>query len=133
MEAVLVAAAALAAYPEHTASRIDATFTAAQSLTTLLTTESLLFAAFNAGIVLTAPSKGGRQITRTNSYRLAKASVAALGAVASAAAPAWWQVFGDHWPASALRALEGVGIAVGIVVQPVVAAIVVYANRPPRS
>jgi hypothetical protein len=37
-------------------------FGSTQALTTLLTTESLLFAAFNAGFGLTAPSAAGRRI-----------------------------------------------------------------------
>lgn len=115
------------------ASNQDASgFTAAQSLTTLLTTESLLFAAFNAGVVLTAPAAGGRQITPTNAYRLAKACVLALAAVAVAAGFAWWQVFGDAWPDSHLRALEAIGIAVGITVQPIIGGIIVRSSRPRR-
>jgi hypothetical protein len=37
-------------------------FGSTQALTTLLTTEPLLFAAFNAGFGLTAPSAAGRLI-----------------------------------------------------------------------
>ncbi len=37
-------------------------FGSTQALTTLLATESLLFAAFNAGFGLTAPSAAGRRI-----------------------------------------------------------------------
>jgi hypothetical protein len=110
----------------------DTAFTAAQSLTTLLTTESLLFAAFNAGVVLATPVASGRRITPAQAYRLAKGSVAVLAAVAAAAALAWWQVFGDDWPDSTLRGIEGAGIAVGIISQPIVAAIVARSNRPQR-
>jgi hypothetical protein len=108
----------------------DSGFSAAQSLTTLLTTESLLFAAFNAGVVLTAPSTTGRRITPQHAYWLAMGCVAVLGAVAAAGALAWWQVFGDDWPSSTFRAIEGLGIAVGILAQPIVATIIARSYRP---
>ena len=113
------------------AASTTAAFTAAQSLTTLLTTESLLFAAFNAGVVLSSPSATGRQIKPMHAYWLAKACVGVLGAVATAAALAWWQVFGDGWSHSTLRDIEGLGIGVGILAQPVVGAIVARSYRPP--
>jgi hypothetical protein len=125
MTALLLAAVA-PAMPSATG------FTAAQSLTTLLTTESLLFAAFNAGVVLATPTASGRRITPTQAFLLAKGCVAVLAAVAIAGALAWWQVFGDGWPDSALRGIEGVGIAVGIVSQPIVGGIVAWSHRPQR-
>jgi hypothetical protein len=127
MTATLIAAAAKAATTSATA------FAATQALTTLLTTESLLFAAFNAGVVLTTPTATGRRITPDQAYLLAKSCVGVLCAVAAAGALAWWQVFGDHWPQSSFRALEGIGIAVGIVAQPIVAAVVARSYRPRRA
>ena len=105
-------------------------WTGAQSLTTLLTTESLLFTAFSAGVVLAAPQTSPLKLSRTGAYRVAKACVGVLALVATAAALAWWQVFGDHWPPSAMRGIEGAGIAIGIIAQPIVAGIVVWSRRP---
>ena len=113
------------------ATGADVGFSAAQSLTTLLTTESLLFAAFNAGVVLAAPATRPKNIAPANAYRLALGCVGVLAAVALAAALAWWQVFGDHWTGASLRTLEALGIAIGIVVQPIVALVVARSNRPP--
>jgi hypothetical protein len=133
MQAFFLAAATKTPLPAGAPAHVtDAAFTAAQSLTTLLTTESLLFAAFNAGVVLTAPAAAGRRITPLNAYRLAKTSVVALAVVAFAAALAWWQVFGDDWPDSNFRQFEGLGIAIAILVQPIVAAIVARSGRPQR-
>jgi hypothetical protein len=112
------------------AATSSAPFTSANALTTLLTTESLLFAAFNAGIVLTVPTATVRQITPGQAYALARGCVAVLALVAIAGAVAWCGVFADGWPHSPTRVVEGLGIAVGIAVQPVVAGIVAWSNRP---
>lgn len=113
---------------------LPTTFTAAQALTTLLTVESLLFAAFNAGFALTASVAGGRNITKQGAYVLAWCVVAALCVIAAAAGAAWWQVFGDTAkPHSALRWFEAAGIAVGILVQPGVAWRIALAGKPPQA
>lgn len=108
-------------------------FSAAESLTTLLTTESLLFAAFSAGVVLTAPTTRPKRITPKNANLLAFGCVGVLAAVAVAAALAWWQVFGDNWTGASMRTLEALGIAIGIAAQPIVALIVALGSRPPKS
>jgi hypothetical protein len=107
-----------------------ATFSASQSLTALLTTESLLFAAFNVGVGLSAPIAAGRNISRRGVFLLAVFALVALGLVASAGVLAWWQVFIDHWPASSLRRLEAVGIFVGLIVQPLFTAVVARSLKP---
>jgi len=108
----------------------DRAFTAAQSLTLLVTMESLLFAALNVGLVLAAPVAGGRNISRSGAYRLAKFAVAGLAVVATAAVMAWWQVFVDHWPESDLRKLQAVGALVGICIQPLISAVAAYGIKP---
>jgi MFS family permease len=106
--------------------------TAAQYLTTLITMESLLFAAFNVGVAMTSPVAGGRRMSAQAAFRLAKTSVAALTIVAGAGLLAWWQVFADDWPSSTMRVLQALGIAVGILVQPIVSFGVAMASRPPK-
>src|SRR5438128_1164899 len=105
-------------------------FTAAQSLTLLLTTESLLFAAFNVGLAFALPVATERNISKTGAYWLAFFAAACLTFVASGAFVAWWQVFENHWPDGFLRPWEAVAAAVGICVQPVVSFIAVQAIRP---
>jgi hypothetical protein len=106
-------------------------FTTAQSLTLLLTTESLLFAAFNVGLALGTPVAGGRNISRASAFRLALFAVLALTAVALGALLAWWQVFVDHWPGSFLREVEAAAAVAGITVQPIVSFIAAMGMKPP--
>jgi hypothetical protein len=74
-----------------------AAFGAAQALTTLLTTESLLFAAFNVGFGLTVPSTTGRRISPMGAYRLALATVFILAVVAwSTTLRVLWALGGYH-------------------------------------
>jgi hypothetical protein len=104
-------------------------FTAAQSLTLLLTTESLLFAALSISVTLSSPTLGGRGITRRDVFRLAAAVVTVLGFIAIAAGFAWWQIFGDNWPTGWLSRIEGIGIAVGIVAELGIAIVITKAVR----
>lgn len=106
-------------------------FSAAQSLTLLVTMESLLFAALNVGLALALPAVGGRNISRTGAYRLAKLAAACLTVVAAGALLAWWQVFIDEWPTSFLRKLIAGAVAVGVCAQPVISWIAVRAIKPP--
>ena len=108
-------------------------FSASQALTTLLTAESLLFAALNIGLAMATPTAGGRQITRKWAFGFALVAVIALTVVAAAGFLAWWEVFGSGWPTSNFRKTEALGIATGILVQPAISAALAYAIRPPRA
>jgi len=92
-----------------------------------------MFAALNAGVVMATPVSGGRNMTRSGALKLALGAAGALTVVAAAALVAWWQVFVDDFPDSDLRFIEGLGIATGIVVQPVVSFIVAAGLRKPKS
>src|SRR5256885_6415692 len=94
-------------------------FSAAQALTLLVTMESLLFAGLNVGLALAIPVAGGRNISRAGAHRLAAFALGALTIVAAGAILAWWQVFADAWPGSALRVIEAVAVLIGIAAQPV--------------
>ena len=104
--------------------------TAGQTLTLLLTTESLLFAAFNVAAGLIGPTAGGRQLSAVASWVITLLVGCTLLLVAIGAGLAWWQVFGEAWPESTMRQIEGLAALGGIVVQPVIAGVVVYATRP---
>jgi hypothetical protein len=106
------------------------TFTATQALTLLLTTESLLFAAFNVGVALTTPVAGGRNLTRKAAWLLAVSVSLALACVATGAFMAWWQVFVDHWPHSFFGRAEAAVALIGILVQPVVSLAASYGIKP---
>lgn len=108
-------------------------FSATQALTVLITIESLMFAALNAGVVMSTPVAGGRNITRSGAFKLALGAVGALTLVAASALLAWWQVFVDEFPDSGLRFVQGLGIALGIVVQPIVSFIVALGVRQPKG
>jgi len=105
-------------------------FSAAQSLTLLVTMESLLFAASTVALTLGRPVAGGSGISAKGAYRLACAVVAALSTIASGAVMGWWQVFADHWPESTLRALEAIAILIGISAQPLVSFATARAIKP---
>lgn len=64
----------------------------AQALTTLLTVESLIFAALGVGVAVTAAVPGGRSPYLAEG-KLARHIALALTLVAVAAGTAWWQVF----------------------------------------
>ncbi|HEV7564609.1 MAG TPA: hypothetical protein VGO31_01460 [Microbacteriaceae bacterium] len=115
----------MAAIPGGTPS----TFSAAQALTLLLTTESLLFAALNVSVALATPVVGGRNIRPRSIFHLAAAVALALGVVAAAAGLAWWQIFASPWPDSWFMRGEAVGIAVGILAEVGIAVAITKAVR----
>jgi hypothetical protein len=82
---------------------------------------------------MASPSKSGRNISAAGAFRLALFAVAMLGVVAIAGAMAWWQVFANPWPGSAMRIIEAGGIALGISAQPVISAYLAWGIRPPAG
>jgi hypothetical protein len=89
-----------------------------QALTTLLTVESLIFAALGIGIAVTAAVPGGRSPYLVKG-KLARRIALTLTAVAVGAGTAWWQVFmrpvhPHGFPAWS----QAVGVAIAVVAQP---------------
>jgi hypothetical protein len=89
-----------------------------QALTTLLTVESLTFAAFGIGFAVTVPVMGGRT-PYLSTGRLARAIAIVLTLVAASAATAWWEVFMQPTAPRGLFAwAQALGIVVALVAQP---------------
>ena len=99
------------------------TLAPADSLTASITMEGLLFAAFAVGSKLTEEKEGGRHAFFAQG-RFGLCIVVVLFVIAAAAATSWVEVFGIGWPSSFGEALLSLGLAVGIVAQPVFAAII---------
>jgi hypothetical protein len=90
----------------------------AQALTTLLTVESLIFAALGVGVAVTASVPGGRSPYLAQG-KLARRIALALTAVAFAAGTAWWQVFMEpSQPHGFFGWTQAVGVAIAVVAQP---------------
>lgn len=93
----------------------------AEALSISITMEGLLFAAFAVGNKLTEPSGEGRSPFYTQGW-FGWCIVAAIGFIAVGAGATWWEQFGHDWPPSVSRFLLGIGLAIGIVSQPIFAA-----------
>jgi len=98
------------------------------SLTTALTVEGLLFAAFSVSYQLAKPKQGGRNRFFTGAW-FGWLIVAALTCVAVSAAASWWATFQPDWPDTTNEMLRAGGLAVGIVAQPIFAAIINWQAR----
>jgi hypothetical protein len=85
--------------------------------------EGLLFAAFAVGSKLTERKEGGRHAFFAQG-RFGLSIVVVLFIVAVAASASWVEVFGVGCPASVGEGLLSVGLAIGIVMQPVFAAVI---------
>jgi|SRR5579859_792505 len=107
-----------------------AAFSAGDSLTLLVTTETLMFAALTIAVTLSQPVAGGRNMSRENVWRLVAAVTVTITVVAAAAALAWWQTFAQPWSSSWLRGVESAGILVGVIAEVVIAIAVARAVRP---
>lgn len=96
-------------------------FTLANALATLLTTESLLFAAFALAVNLTAPSKRVRAWVVPPAW-LAAFAVLGLSFVATGAGVAWHGIFVvGGWPSAFPEQVIAASIAAAIAVQPCLA------------
>lgn len=97
--------------------------TPAESLTATITMEGLLFAAFSVGTKLTETTKKGRHPFFTLGW-FGWCVVGVLYFLAMAAAVSWVEVFGVGWPASPGEFLLALGLAIGIVGQPIFATVI---------
>ena len=91
------------------------TFTSANAISTLLTTESLLFAVF--ALALSFPSSPLAR-TAVSGRQIVFWAAALVTLVASGAAVAWLNLFLAHWPARFGTWFPAVAIAGGIIAQP---------------
>lgn len=108
-------------------------FTLANALGTLLTTESLLFAAFTLAVNLSAPTNRVRRWLIPGPLLVAVAIVA-LGAVAVGAATAWFEIFvvGGFPKQGAERIIAGAVVG-AIVIQPLLAFLLAMGLRTPKA
>lgn len=92
-----------------------------QALTTSLTAESLMFAAFGVSYSLaTTPRDGGRSIFFSRAW-LGWAVVLVLVAVAASGVTAWHATFAGDWPNDTGEYIRTYGLLIAIVSQPVFA------------
>jgi hypothetical protein len=102
----------------------DAGFSKANTLSSLLTTEGLLFAALSISVSLAASSTFGPKTIVAPSM-LAFIAAGVLTVVASAAVLAWTDIFaGSSWPAGWNARLEALALLFAILVQPLVALVI---------
>jgi len=107
----------------RTAPAETSSLSPADSLTVAITMEGLLFAAFSVGYKLTEPTEEGRSAFFTQAW-FGWCIVSVIALLAAAAGVSWWEVFGSEWPANAGDLLLGGGLALGIVAQPIFAAVI---------
>jgi hypothetical protein len=110
-----------------------ATFTYANALATLLTTESLLFAAFTLAVNLSAPTQRARRWL-VPAPVLVGIAVLALIVVAFGGATAWFEMFvvGGFTRIFAERVIAA-AIVGAILVQPVLALLLALGLREPKE
>jgi hypothetical protein len=99
-----------------------------EALVAALTMEGLLFAAFSVGYNLTMPTREGRSKFYAQGG-FGWCIVAVIGLVAAAAGASWWELFGSGWPRNCGTFLFGIGLAAGIVAQPIFAAVINYQSK----
>ena len=118
----------------HAASTaVDPGFTKANVLTTYVTMESLLFAGLSAAIALSATGTLGRK-TPIEPWIVATIATVLLLVIAAGAVLAWWDLFGGRsWPASCNRRFEAIGLLLGIVAMPLIAAAIARNVAKPRK
>jgi hypothetical protein len=100
----------------------------AEALAVSITMEGLLFAAFAVGNKLTEKTEKGRSAFYTQGW-FGWCIVLAIGLIAAGAGATWWELFGHNWPASPGEFFLGLGLAVGIVSQPIFAAAINHESR----
>lgn len=104
------------------------TLSPAEALTAAITMEGLLFAAFSVGTKLTEVTEEGRSVFFTQA-RFGWCVVAVIALVAIAAGASWWEVFGAECPADFGDLLLAIGLALGIVTQPIFAAVINFESK----
>jgi hypothetical protein len=103
-----------------TASSAASGFTDANALSSLLTVESLLFAAIGASISLSNTGTWVRDLP-ISARALGFFACGFLSLVAVGGVLSWTIIFGDHWPCDARRAIIALILLVAIVGQPILA------------
>jgi hypothetical protein len=107
-------------------------FTSANALTTLLATESLLFAVFAVTLGL-GGSPPARTSLASSARNIAVWAAGVLTILASGAIVAWGDLFLDDWPARFGLWFPSTVVAVGALAQPIFAwVVVVNLYRRPR-
>ena len=104
-------------------------FTSASALTTLLTVESLMFAALSVAIALSS-SRGGPRRLLPQARSMAAQVAGVLTVVGFGASVAWLDIFARDGLFELTRLVPGMCIAVGIVAQPIFAWRLAMSLRP---
>jgi len=102
-------------------------FTDANALASLLTVESLLFAALSLAASLSVP---GKRVPAVSPQVLGFLAAGFLSIVAFGAAMAWWSIFAADWPNSFRSSAVAITLAIAILGQPVFAWGVAFGLRP---
>jgi hypothetical protein len=101
----------------------------ADALSTLLTVESLLFAALSLGVSLSSGTPFGR-VHLVSPATLASIAAALIVVIAAGALSAWIELFGGaNWSWSPGPGLRATGLLVGILTQPVLAVLIAMGLR----
>lgn len=100
----------------------------ADALPLLLTTESLLFAAFGVSVALTTPIEGGRPPI-VASGKLAALITLVIWIIGLGATSAWLGVYTDPAPCGFSKVIQGLCLAGGIISQPVIATVIAWNVR----
>jgi len=95
-------------------------FTDANALASLLTVESLLFAALSIAASLSVPASRVRALPLPAQV-LGLLAAGFLSIVAFGAAMAWWSIFAVDWPNSFRESTVAITLAIAILGQPVFA------------
>lgn len=104
------------------------TFDAKDALSNALTAEGLIFVAFSLAFSLAQPSDRGRHPFFAQAWFGWVVVLAILG-VALSAAESWWTIYGDQFPSGTQARIQAVGLALGIAVQPLFAALINWQAR----
>lgn len=102
---------------------------ARQALTTSLTVEGLLFAAFGVSYNLATTAKDGGRHPFFSKAWFGWLIVLVLAAVAASAGSAWYATFEPDWPNTNGENIRAFGLLAGIVMQPIFAAIINWQAR----
>lgn len=100
----------------------------AEALAIAITMEGLLFAAFAMADKLTESTKRGRHVFFTQAW-FGWCIVGVLTFIALAGCASWVETFGIGWPSTVGEGLLAFGLVLGILTQPVFAAIINWQSK----
>jgi hypothetical protein len=109
-------------------TQLGAPFTPAQLLTTLLTTESLLFAGLSATVALATPTDRGRALP-TGGFPFGLFITAVITLASTGAGSVWWHLFSGGFPGNLSTALATSALATVIIAEPICALWAAFALR----